>query len=56
MASGIDGKTLAAGNLFDDLVPDATMKTGGMGEQNRRTGARPLPNGKLVNPKQMHVQ
>ncbi len=50
MPSRINGKALIW-NLFDDAIPNAGMKTGGVSKQNRRTVARSLPNGKMVNPK-----
>ena len=52
----IDGKTVPIRQVFDNAVPDASVKTGGVGEQNRRPGTRPLPYGQFFDAKQMHVQ
>ena len=56
VASQVDGKAVTTGKLLDDAVPEAGVKTGGVGEQNRRPGTRPLPNGQFLDAKQMHVQ
>ena len=56
VASQIYCETGPARELPDNLVPEAPVKTGGVGEQNRRTTAWPLPYGKMVNAKQIHVQ
>jgi len=56
VASQIDREAVPAGELFDDTVPEAAVKTGGMGEQNRGPTPLPLPYGKMVNAKQIHVQ
>jgi hypothetical protein len=56
VAPQIDGKASPIGKMFDDPIPDSAMKPGGVGKKNRRTIACGLPYGKMVNPKQMHVQ
>src|SRR5258708_20635625 len=56
MASRIDRIALPIRKLLDNLIPDSSVKTGGMGEQNPRTFAPRLPNRKMVNATQLHEQ
>ena len=56
VSSQIDGEAVPVRQFLDNTVPDAGVKTGGVGEQNRRPSAWPLPNGQFLDAKQMHVQ
>src|SRR5271166_3425015 len=56
VASQIDGETVPVRQILDNAVPYAGVKAGGVGEQKRGPGTRPLPNGQLLDAKQMHVQ